>query len=259
MFGRKDKKAISSLPPLHQGLVNDQVLVASLQPAEWQSLLASLQSHDQFVKKHHLPPRTLDFLLPLLRILLEDVPRDGYLSVRADLSGPEGKAAGPMFQIPPPHAGIKSIKQTMLWDPWLSLEAKLTNRAKLDLQVADAVRHRQIHKRCSSGKWKVKDKRKSTQRVRVRLSVPGTVPVAPPAGGVPPWCRITMEQAGDRTHLDGRSKYPIVTPEHKKSIFSIVIPQSPGAPTHAQLNNVLLLLGEVFRWVPKSRPSQAAS
>src|SRR5262245_45940161 len=113
MFDRKDKKAIANFPPHHQALVNDEQLVASLSRNEWQQLLVSLKGHDQFVKKHHLPPRTLDFVLPLLRILLEDVPRDGYLGLRADLRGDEASGKiGQAQMIPPPNPRVKSIEQT---------------------------------------------------------------------------------------------------------------------------------------------------
>jgi hypothetical protein len=259
VFGRKDKKAIASLPPLHQQLVNEQQLVATQAPAEWLALLQSWRHHDELVKKHHLPPRTLDFVLPLLRVLLEDIARDGYLGLRLDLRGPEaaGKATPPQqLQGLPP--GVKSIEQHYEYDPWLALEAKLTNKAKLDVWVADVGRVREIHKRSSSGTWKIKTKRKTTQRVRVRLSLPASRPVAAPATGVPNWCRITLEREGDHTVLDGRSKYPIVIPAPHK-FFNVVTPQAPGAPTAAQLNNVLLLLGEVFRWAPPARPGSVAS
>jgi hypothetical protein len=260
MFGRKDKKAIAALPQHHQALVSQQQLVASLRPAEWRELLTSLKNHGQVVRKTALPPRSLDFVLPLLRILLEDVPADGYLGLRADLSGPEvpGKV-GPEQQLPANRPGVRKIEQTFAFDPWLALEAKLTNKAKLDLWVADVVRTRKIFKRSSSGKLKTKWKRKSTQRVRVRLSLPGSMAVSAPASGVPPWCRITMAREGDRIVLDARSKYAVVVPERKGGIFSAAKPQAAGAPVPAQLNNVLLLLGEVFRWVPRTATTQAAS
>ncbi|MBI2703806.1 MAG: hypothetical protein HYX32_00735 [Actinobacteria bacterium] len=254
MFDRKDKKAIANFPPHHQALVNEQQLVASLSRNDWHGLLVSLKQHDQLVKKHRLPPRSLDFVLPLLRILLEDVPRDGYLGLRADLRGDDAPGkVGQAQNIPPINRGVKSIEQTYHFDPWLALEAKLANRAKLDLWVADLVRVRKIHKRGSSGKMKTKFKRKSIQKVRVRLSVPASWAVVAPASGVPGWCRITMEREGDRIVLDGRSKYPIVVPDRKHGIFTAASPQVPGAPTQGQLNNVLLLIGEVFRWIPKTQ------
>lgn len=258
MFGRKDKKTIAGLPPHHQALANEHQLVASLTATQWQELLVSLRHHNEVVKKRQLPPRTLDFIMPLLRILLVDIPSDGYLGLRADLRGPEadGKATAPQMLPTPPR--VKSIEQVFFFDPWIALEAKLNNKAKLDLWIADVVRERKIHKYSSSGKLKVKYKRKSTQRVRVRLSVPASLPVVAPATGVPPWCRISMEREGDRTTIDARSRYPIVVPDHKRGLLNTAKPQAPGAPSQGQLNNVLLLLGEVFRWLPKQQ-SQAAS
>ena len=256
MFGRKDRKAIATLPPLHQALVNEGQLVATLHPEQWHELLVSLRHHDELVHKHHLPPRTLDFLVPLVRVLAEDVPATGYLSVRADLRGPEGKAIGAPIQVPPPGPRVKKIIQTTMWDPWLSVEARLNNKAKADLQIADSVRERTVTAHRASGKVKTKAKRKTVQRVRVRLALPAALPVTAPASGIPSWCHITMSRDTDRIHLDGRMKYGIVVPEHKHSVFSVTPPQSPGAPTDAQLKNVLLLMGEIFRWIPKSRPSK---
>jgi hypothetical protein len=262
VFGRKDKKAIAALPPLHQELVNTKQLTTSLQPAGWTELLTSLTRHEQTVMKHPLPPRVHPFIIPLFRVLLEDIPDDGYLGVRLDLRGSNAAGkSGPQMQLPvqPP---VKKCIQHMDFDPWLAVEARLSNKAKLNLWVADLVRVRDITKRGSSGKTKLKTKRKATQRVRATLSVPGNRPVASPPNGVPGWCRITMARTDNRIVLDGRSKYPvptIVEATRWSSMLGEPHQNAPGmVPIPGQLNNVLLLLGELFRWLPNATPAREA-
>jgi hypothetical protein len=253
MFGRKEKHALEQLPPLHSQLVTEHQLSVAQTPAQWLELFTSLQTNQQVVHKHPLPPRTVDFLIPLLRVLTEDVPDVGYLGLRLDLrgSGAAGKE-GPSQELPVAKP-VRKCVQHYEFDPWLSLEARLNDRSKLDLWVADVVRVRRVTKKSSSGKIKTKTKKKGTQRVRVRLSVRADRDVSAPAQGMPNWCRITMSRDERHIVLDGRAKYPIEMPRPVVSgvaaFLTPNLPSSVGPPAAGQLNNVLLLLGEVFRWV----------
>jgi hypothetical protein len=241
MFGRKERKALEALPPLHRQLVEQKQLSQSLTPPQWVDLLTSIQTNQQTVHRHPLPPRTAEVVLPLLRILLEDVPDDGFLGVRLDLTGSDAAGkAGPEQSLPVAKP-VRKCLQHYEFDPWFSAEAKLNDKSKLDVWIADVVRVRRITKRSTSGKIKTKTKKKISQRLRVQLSVPGDRVVAAPAKGEPAWCRITMERDDRHTVLDGRAKYPVV------------------GPPNNQLNNVLLLVGEVFRWVPPARPERSSA
>src|SRR5438874_2489874 len=92
MFGKKEKQAIAALPPLHQALITDHAIAVTQSPAQWSELFASLATHDISVHKHPLPPRTLEVLVPLIRVLSQDVAPLAGIGVRADLRGPD--AAG---------------------------------------------------------------------------------------------------------------------------------------------------------------------
>src|SRR5262245_56752385 len=136
MFGRKERKALEALPPLHRQLVEQHQLAASQTPAQWMELLASIQGNQPTVHKHPLPPRTLELVVPLLRILCEDVDRDGFLGLRLDLtgSGATGKI-GPEQSVPV-VAPVRKCIQHFEFDPWFSLEARLQDRSKVDLWIA---------------------------------------------------------------------------------------------------------------------------
>ncbi|MFN8038213.1 MAG: hypothetical protein U0Q07_03285 [Acidimicrobiales bacterium] len=233
MFGRKEKAAIAALPPLHQQLVHDRALTTSLHPADWRPLLASLQAHGQTVKHHALPERTTDLFVPLVAALLQDVDDDGYVGVRLDLRGPDqpGKV-GPAQQLTP-QGRVLAGTQTTEVDPWLALEARLRDKSVLDVWVTDVVRVRKIRKRGSSGKIKHATKAKANQRVRIRLVVPAERLVRAPAAGSPAWCRVTMERKEHKVVLEAKAKYP-----------------KPSNAGDWQLKTILLVLGQVFRWLP---------
>src|SRR5690349_11600072 len=149
MFGRKEKKALESLPPLHRQLVEQHQLTASQTPAQWNELMAGLLQNHTMVHKHPLPPRTVELVIPLLRILTEDVPADGYLGLRLDMTGSGAPGKAGIDQEIPVQKPVRKCLQHHEFDPWLSLEARLTDKSKLDLWIADVVRVRRITKKGS--------------------------------------------------------------------------------------------------------------
>src|SRR5688572_27095080 len=89
MFGRKEKAALAALPPQHRSLAADHVLAVAQTPRQWDELFQSLSMHEQSVRKHPLPPRVREILLPLVRVLGQDVEPDAVIGITADLRGPD--------------------------------------------------------------------------------------------------------------------------------------------------------------------------
>lgn len=242
MFGRKERQAIAALPPLHQQLLRDKALELSQAPAQWKPLLASLRAHQATVRRHPLPPRTNDLVVPLLAALLQDVPADSFLGMRLDLRGPDAPGkAGPAQELAPQGRVLKCT-QLFQTDPWLALHTQLDDKVVLTVWVTDVVRVRKIRKRGSSGKVKYATKSKATQRVRVRLVVPNERLVRAPATGSPAWCRVTMKRGESKVVLDAKAKYPK--------------PNNDGA---WQLKTLLLVIGQVFRWLPPVTDEEPAT
>jgi hypothetical protein len=235
MFGRKKKAAIAALPPHHRALAADQTLAAALTPRQWDELFASIAIHDELVRRQPLPVRTTEILLPLIRVLSQDVDPDAIIGVTADLRGPEapGKVhpGRPLQPVPP----VTKIDESISWDPWLVLNADLRNGAHLDLTVVDIGRIHKLRKRSSSGKTKWKTKRKATQRLTVTLrSAKGAVAVPPAPSPATQWLRVSARPKGSRQLVTAKAKYPV--------------PATPAAGW--QLHTLMLALAEVFRWVP---------
>src|SRR4051794_4932211 len=119
MFGRKEKAAIAALPPQHRALAIDHVLAVAQTPRQWDELLQSLTMHEQSVHKHPLPPRVREILVPLLRVLAQDVEPDAVIGVTTDLRGP-----GVVHKVHPgrqlqPVRPVTKIEELIAWDPWL--------------------------------------------------------------------------------------------------------------------------------------------
>ncbi len=95
---------------------------------------------------------------------------------------------------------------------------------------------------CASGKIRHATKAKANQRVRIRLVVPEGRTVQAPATGSPSWCRVTMERKEHKVVLEAKAKYP-----------------KPSNAGDWQLKTILLVLGQVFRWLPPVADDGAGS
>lgn len=235
MFGRKEKAALAALPPQHRSLAADHVLAVAQTPRQWDELFQSLANHEQLVRRHPLPPRVREILLPLVRVVGQDVEPDAAIGVTADLRGPDAPGkVHPGRQLQPVFP-VTRIEETVSWDPWLVLSADLRNGAHLDLTVVDVARIHQLRKRSSSGKTKLKTKRKASQRLAVTLkTAKDAVVVPPPPSPATGWLRVSAQPKGNRHVVSAKAKYPL-----------------PAAPAAGwQLNTIMLATAEVFRWVP---------
>jgi hypothetical protein len=242
MFGRKEKAALAALPPQHRSLAADHVLAVAQTARQWDELFQSLTMHEQLVRRHPLPPRVREVLLPLVRVLSQDVGPDGVIGATADLRGPEvpGKLhpGRPLQPVPP----VTKIDETVSWDPWLVLSADLRNGAHLDVTLVDVGRIHKLRKRSSSGKTKWKTKRKASQRIAITLkTAKGAVVVPPPPSPATQWLRVSAQPKGTRHVISAKAKYPL-----------------PSTPQPGwQLNTIMLAVAEVFRWVPEPAADDA--
>ena len=234
MFGRKEKAALAGLSPQHQALAVDRQLIVTQNPSQWTQLFAALATHEQAVHRHPLEPRVRGLLIPLVRALSEDVAPLGPIAVRADLRGHDAPGkVGPQHELPA-HPPVLKLEEAISWDPWLMLEATLKDRSVLDLTAVDVTKIHKVRKRGSSGKTKIKTKTKTTQRLTGKLTLPRghtyAVPTPSPATG---WLQVTAKPKGDRNVIIARGKIALPS-----------IPQ-PGW----QLNTLMLVIAELFRWV----------
>ena len=243
MFWRKQRSAIDALHPLHQSLIWHKGLSGSLRPADWAQFVASLAGHSAAVRrrKWSLPGRTATVLVPLIRVLCEDMRPGGVLSINADLRGPtvQGKV-GPARQVPVPPdrmrqgrgfmktAGITSISESWAYDPWLWIRAELRDKSVLEVAAADRVRNRRISKVNARGKHKTKHKTKVTSVLTVTRRLPAGAVTHQPATRPPRWVRVKM-RPGHRTVITARGKLR-------------------GAREDAMAEAILMLSAETFRW-----------
>lgn len=243
MFGRKEKRALEALPPLHQTLVNERTLSATMTPPAWAELTSSLTHNDEALhrRKHHLPPRVNAVVVPLVRLLSQDIAPDGQLGLTVDVRGHDAPGKSyPPTPVPPTRPGVLKVEQIISVDPWLAVSAVLQDRSTVDLWVTDVVRTRKIKKRSSSGKTKFKTKEKAAQRVRARVVLPRGSTVRVPPTPSPRWCQVTSRTTGNRPVLTAKARYDIAYPD----------------PAW-QLRMILLVLSETFRWAG-DQPGAAA-
>lgn len=235
MFGRKKKAALAALPPQHRSLATDHYLAVAQTPTQWDELFASLAQHELLVRKQPLPHRALEILLPIVKVLGQDVGPKGVIGVTADLRGPDAPGKVHPGRNLEPIPPVMKIDEQISWDPWLVVSADLRNGAHVDLTVVDITRIHKLRKRSQSGKTKTKTKTKVSQRITVTLKTARDAAVVPP----PPspatnWIRVSARPKGNRQLVVAKAKYPVAP-----------MPQ-PGW----QLNIIMLTLAEVFRWVP---------
>lgn len=235
MFWRKTKAAIAEFHPLHQKLIWEHTLSATLPTSEWSALVASLSRHNEAVhrRKWRLPARTETVLVPLIRVLCEDVGPDGALGINADLRGHSvpGKA-GPQQQLPAQRP-IRKLVQWWVQDPWLRVRSQLRDGSVLEFGVVDVVRHRRVSKTSRSGKYKTKSKTKAVQRIFTTRALAKGQPAAQPAGAPPPWIRVKVKP-GPKTVIRASAKVPL--PAERD-----------------QLGAIMTVATELFRWTGPTR------
>jgi hypothetical protein len=239
MFGKKEKQAIACLPPQHQALLNDGALAVTQSKAQWAALFTSLATPQPEVHRHRLPGRLMDVVVPLLRVVSEDVDKDAGIGVRLDLRGHEAAGkVGPSRDLPT-HGNITKLSESTAWDPWLVVDTDLKDGSHLELAVVDVVRMRKIRKRSRSGKTKWKQKAKPTQRVTAKLTLPKDRGINPPAPSpATSWLKVAAKPKGSRFVVTAQGKYQL--------------PHNPQPGW--QVNTVLLVVAEVFRWVAPAAP-----
>jgi hypothetical protein len=242
MFGRKQREqraAIDTFHPLHQALIWHRGISVSLRPADWAQLVHSLAGHDAVVRLHKWAPpsRSRTVLVPLIRVLSEDMSPGGVLSIAADLRGLDvpGKM-GPAYQYPGQAPRVRRVVQTHGVDPWLRLRAELRDGSVLELSVTDRIRHRDVFKVSRSGKHKTKRKTKLVQRISVSRRLPAGAAARRPPTPPPPWVRVKVRE-GRRTLIRAGAKLP--------------------APPNdmALVEQILILSTELFRWTPSGARS----
>jgi len=239
MFGKKEKQAIARLPPQHQALLNDGALAVTQSKEQWAELFRSLATPHPDIHRHRLPPRLMDVVVPIVRVLSEDASATSGIGVRLDLRGHEAPGkVGPSRDLPT-HGNITKLSEATAWDPWFVLEGFLKDGSHLELSIVDVVRTRKIRKRSASGKTKWKQKAKPAQRVSAKLTLDKGRGIAPPAPSpATSWLKVAAKPKGPRFVITAQGKYQI--------------PPNPQAGW--QVNTVLLVVAEVFRWAAPLTP-----
>lgn len=167
---------MADLPPQAQQLIEQRQLEASLTPQGWLDLFASVEQANaerkgfkkMFSRKKELPPTVTSFVLPLMRLLREDMEGDAQVSLRIDLRTSQlVNESKPQVQKP-----ITKIVDRTYFMPWLGGGAVLADGASLQWSVADTQREVQRTKRNPRGKIKKKTKIKKRSQVDVWLTLP---------------------------------------------------------------------------------------
>lgn len=206
---------------------------------EWDALIRGLARHESVVRRRRwrLPARTRTALVPLVRVLTEDMRPDGVLSVALDLRGPKfPEKTGPRHEMPVQRP-VTSMKQWFVVDPWLRLRAELRDGSVLELAVTDRIRYRRIRKRNPRGKIKVKYKTKKVLRVDATRRLAKAAAVRRPASPPPGWIVVRVKD-GPRPVIRATAKIPAAADER------------------ALVEPILTVSTELFRWTPPGTGAQ---
>lgn len=233
MFWRKSRAAIEKFQPMHQMVTFHRVLYTTQDRTGWAAILHSMRGHDAVVKRGRwsLPPRTFGVVVPLVDVVMQDVPAAGAVAITADLRGsavPE--KTGPKHELPV----RRPVRSATLWyevDPWLRVRAALRDGSTIDVSVTDRIRYRKVHKVNPRGKHKHRTKTKEVQLIRVTRALPKGVAGRRPPSRPPSWMRVKM-RPGRREQLTVTGRLDrIPSGEH-------------------QVHLILSVLAETFRWTP---------
>lgn len=226
LWGRA-RKAIRQLHPLHRALVEQKGFTATLPPAGWQELIGLLAGHTTVLPQRRwaLPEGLWTTVVPLLRVLSQDVTPTGAITVQLDLRGPQAHGkAGWLVETGP------GVRDQFVVDPWLLLQAKLRDGSRLQLRLTTRTRHRTIRRRNPRGKVKVKNRMRQVEVVTVTRTLAPGQPLVRPAGPPPPWVAVRL-RTDPKVVLRAVAKVP-----------------PPRGREEADL--VLAVISEVFRWTP---------
>jgi hypothetical protein len=244
MFWRKTKAAIGRFHPLHQELIWQRGLNATMRPADWAVLLQSLAQHDTVVKRRKWAPpnRVRSVLVPLIRVLSQDMAPGGALSIAADLRGADVPAKLTPHRELPVQRPVRSVKEWYSIDPWLRIRAELRDGGVLELSVTERTRYRRIHKVNPRGKHKHKTKTKSVQRIVATRTLARGAAVRQPAGPPPRWIAVRV-RTGGRTVIRASAKVAMT------------------GDAAGMVEQILTVSTEPFRWTPPglARPARRIS
>lgn len=233
MFWRKTRAAIEKFQPMHQMVVFHRVLYTTQDRTGWAAILHSMMGHGAVVKrgKWSLPPRTFGAVVPLVEVMMQDLPGKGALMITADLRGSSlPEKTGPRHDLPV----RRPVRSATMWyevDPWLRLRAVMRDGSTIDVTVVDRIRYRKVHKVNPRGKHKHKTKTKEVQLISVTRQLPKGVAGRRPTRRPPSWMRVKV-RPGPREVLK-------VTGRLSR------IPHG-----EQQVNTVLSVMAETFRWTP---------
>ncbi|MEV5575583.1 hypothetical protein AB0L06_36565 [Spirillospora sp. NPDC052269] len=234
MFWLRQRRALKRLHPLHRQLVEEQRFSTALPSAEWTALVTSLAAHEREFsrRKLRLFDRAATVVVPVLRVLQEDMEPGAPLQVTTDLRGAvtsDKRGESRNLEVRPP---AKSGRENFYTDPWLVVRAELRDGSVLELAVVERVRERRILKKSRSGKTKIKVKTRSARVVRATRRLPKGMPVARPAPPAPDWLGVRVQQK-----------------ENGRTVLRASAKVSADDDDHA-LEQILTVTGELFRWTP---------
>jgi hypothetical protein len=103
------------------------------------------------------------------------------------------------------------------------------------VNVTDRIRHREIRKVSRSNKHKTKTKQKAVQRIDAKRTLARDAAVRRPDGPAPAWILVRTKE-GKRTALSATAKLGRVPADQD------------------QLQAILTVVAELFRWTPPDAP-----
>lgn len=174
--------------PWYRAVAVDRWVQASLPAEQWLSVIGLVlrsaaeveQARSQagfFARKLRaskqppLPPDTWTMeVVPLLRVLAEDVKVGTPITLRVDLRGPKLPDKVVARGRLPGVGRVRHIDETIYRDAWFSLAARLVDGTRVGVDLTDRVRHRKVAKKSASGKYKTKEKDKASRRIQVEVA-----------------------------------------------------------------------------------------
>lgn len=110
-----------------------------------------------------------DFVLPLMKLMRDDIGELEPVSLTLDLSGLTKEKAGRRER---QSKRYPKTDTTYYTDPWFSLDARLRDKTRLNCEIIDQVRHKKVKKKNPRGKIKTKTKLKTKRIIRGVLGFP---------------------------------------------------------------------------------------
>lgn len=187
------------------------------------------------LKRQDLPNAPLQFLLPLLVVLREELPPETPVTLRLDLSGAQQahKRLGERRW----DTGWPKVKEQQFADPWLSGEARLADDSRLHWDLVDHLRRRDVRRRNARGKIKRKTKYRVKRHLTVRLGLPheSYATASAPAA----------TQPGDRLAVRPGERRDVVR------VRRVIEARSPDAPL--AIEHFLDLVGQAYQRAQPAR------